>query len=67
MLASRSKVTFVGEGHREEKKGSLVDPLATPGQLEAPHFLPCPWNVGFPCLPHSPRPLQGPNLDIVMW
>lgn len=35
--------------------GLPFDPCAEPQQPEAPHFLPCPCNVQFACLPYSQK------------
>ena len=44
-----------------------VDPRTRPGQLEAPHPLPCPWNVHSDCLPYSQKLFQGYRLKTEMW
>lgn len=54
-----------GEGHQE--KGPLVHLWPGSQQVETPHLLFCPGNVGSICLPHSRRLPPGHSLETVMW
>ena len=49
-----------------EREWPLRDPLAGPGQSEAPHSLPCPWSVGSAHWSHTRRHFQGHILNTIV-
>ena len=50
-----------------ERTWPLVDPRAGLGSFEAPHLLPCPWNVCSVHRSHSGSCLQGRSLEWAVW
>lgn len=50
-----------------KKTWPLTDLSVGPRHLEAPHRLPCPWDVASTCLSHSQSLLQGPSLEMMRW
>ena len=53
-------------GKVTERMWPTVDPEVRPGQLEAHHPLPCPWNVPSAHCSHSGNRFQGSSLGRVM-
>ena len=53
-------------GERHERTWPPVDPLAGPGQSEAPHFLPSPWNVHSAHCSHTWSHFEGSSFERAM-